>query len=273
MSNTNKEMNNCPGPPAPGFGRRRRPLEETINAEPVDGATESRPPRPWVTEKEEVTERRRNRASEKMRDRETKETEDMEEISPLATRVRTLKEAVQLSLESEHLSDPVFTFARAIRAFEITCDRRLPEAELNAAFNLWWTAARSSLPDSTDYDECRLLFRDAYARARIPLGSNPLEEAIKLADSTEPPPEAMVYSNPKLRRLVSVCHYLQKSQGEAPFFLSVRDAARIMGITNLHHANAMLTGLIRDKVLTEVAKGTKQRARRFRFNLISPPTG
>ena len=71
----------------------------------------------------------------------------------------------------------------------------------------------------------------------------------------------------KLKRLVAVCYHLQLLQGNSPFFLSVRDAAKILGTKNLHQANAMLAGLVRDEILIEVEKGTRKRATRFRFKL------
>ena len=71
----------------------------------------------------------------------------------------------------------------------------------------------------------------------------------------------------KLKRLVAVCFQLQSLQGNSPFFLGARDAARIMGTKNFYHANALLGGLVRDGILIEVEKGTRKQATRFRFNL------
>ena len=57
----------------------------------------------------------------------------------LAPRVESLQEAAKLALGFKGRStDPVFLFARAIKAFEITVGRRLPQEELGSAFSVWW---------------------------------------------------------------------------------------------------------------------------------------
>jgi hypothetical protein len=178
-----------------------------------------------------------------------------------------MREAVQLSLKDGLTENCLFILARALKAFEITHDRRLPPAELQNAFSLWWSAAKPLLPPDADFDEYRFDFEDTFAKTHAPLGSNSLQEAIRRADASPLPPQAERYSSPKLKRLVAVCFQLQLLQGNSPFFLGARDAARIMGTKNFYHANALLGGLVRDGILTEVEKGTRKRATRFRFNL------
>jgi hypothetical protein len=188
--------------------------------------------------------------------------------------VKTLQEAVQLSLKDDLDEGCLFIFARALKAFEITSNRRLTPAELQSAFALWWSTAKPLLPSDADFDEYRFDFEDTYAKTNAPLGSNSLQEAICRADAGPLPLQAERYVSPKLKRLVAVCYHLQLLQGNSPFFLGVRDAARIAGTKNLYQANAMLSGLVRDGVLIEAEKGTRKRATRFRFNLPdSAPVG
>jgi hypothetical protein len=52
--------------------------------------------------------------------RETHETDVSDELPPLAARVTTLQEAVKLSLREGFSEHSVFTFARALKAFEVT---------------------------------------------------------------------------------------------------------------------------------------------------------
>jgi hypothetical protein len=128
--------------------------------------------------------------------------------------------------------------------------------------------AKPQLPLDADFDEWRFDFENSYAHARTPLGANPLEEAIGLADSRPAPLEANFYTSPNIKRLVAVCYQLQVLSGEDPFFLSVRDAARILGTRDLMKATNSLNGLVRDGVLRLVAKGQPggKRATRFRYN-------
>ena len=217
----------------------------------------------------EIMETPMNRETENRRNRETDGTQERDDMPPLAACVKTLQEAVQLSLENGLTDNCLFIFARAIKAFEITVGRQLTPADLQSAFALWWSTAKPQLPPDADFDEWRFAFEDAFAKARAPLGANPLQAAIRRASLLPPPPQAARYTSPKLKRLVAVCYHLQILAGDSPFFLSVRDAARLTETKQLHAASALLGGLVRDGVLIQVSKGTPggRRATRFRFNL------
>lgn len=220
------------------------------------------------------TERQRDGDTEKMSLGDMDGTQETEDVPPLAARVETLQEAVQLSLKDRVNDKCLFALSRAIKAFEITNNRRLPPKELPAAFALWWSAAKPHLPPDADFDEWCLDFEDTFAKTHSALGANSLEEAIRRAATSPLPTQAARYSSPKLKRLIAVCYHLQILQGASPFFLSVRDTAQIMETKNLHKANAMRAGLVRHEILIEVEKGTRKRATRFRFNLPeSAPTG
>ena len=215
----------------------------------------------------------RNGDTERQRDGDSDETQDTEDIPPLAASVKTLQEAVQLSLKDGLSENSLFIFSRALKAFEITTKIKLPPAELDSAFSLWWNTAQPALSADADFDEWRLDFLATFAKTRAPLGSNSLAEAIRRADANPPPPQATRYGNLEIRRLVAACYHLQVLQGSSPFILSVRDAARILRMknfdrANLDRANNVLHGLITDGVLMLVQKGQRagRRAARFRFN-------
>ncbi len=214
-----------------------------------------------------------DRETEKQSHGDIEGTQETEDVPPLAASVKTLQEAVQLSLKDGLNKNCLFIFARALKAFEITHDRRLPPAELQSAFLLWWNAAKALLPPKAEFDEWRFDFEDTFAKTNAPLGSNSLQEAIRRVDASPMPPQAERYTSPKLKRLVAVCYQLQLLQVSSPFFLGVRDAARIMEMKDLNKANAMLGGLVSDGVLIKVEKGTRKRATRFRFNLPESATG
>jgi hypothetical protein len=209
----------------------------------------------------------RNRDTERQSYGDTDDTEETEDVPPLAASVKTLPEAVQLSLSGGLDENCLFTYARALKAFEITTNRRLPQAELTAAFAQWWHAAKQYLPPDADFDEWRFDFEAVFAKTNAALGANSLQEAIRRAESCPLPPQAERYTSPKLKRLVAVCYHLQLLQVRSAFWLGVRAAARILGTKNLLQANARLAGLVRDGILIEAEKGTRKRATRYRFNL------
>lgn len=195
-------------------------------------------------------------------------THETHEVPPLAARVSALPEAVQRSLQGGLDEQCLFRFARALKAFEITVNRRLSGNELAEAFALWWQTAKPQLPDGADYDEWRFSFQNSWARVRSPLGANPLEEAIRRAETKPLPPQCEKYPSPKLKSLVAVCYHLQCLTGQGAFFLSARTAARVLGFKQPRQALAMLNGLVGDAVLVQVEKGKPggRRATRYRFN-------
>ena len=159
-----------------------------------------------------------------------------------------------------------------MKAFELTIGTRLSLEERKSAFNVWWGLAKPTLPEDTDFDECLLLFLDAYDKARTPLGSNVLETAVKRLKETPPPPEANRFSSAKIKRLVHFCHELQTIAGGNPFFLGARDAARVIGCTPVV-ACKYLNGLVREGILELVVKGTAAGRRASRFRYAGPGHG
>ena len=214
----------------------------------------------------------RDRESEKQSSRGYRvpdDTHDTDELPPSGACVNTLQKAAQMALADKSNGDPVFKFARAVKAFELTVDARLPEKELPGAFNVWWSLAESTLPPDTDRDECMFLFMDAYDKAKTPLGANVIQNALERVKSSSPPPEANRYESPKLKTLVHLCYELQKLAGDSPFFLSVRDAARAIGLSakSIHGVSAFMHGLHRDGIIkpVEIGKPGGRRATRYRY--------
>jgi hypothetical protein len=199
---------------------------------------------------------------------EWEDTQETDEIPPLAAHVSALPEAVQLSLKDGVNAQTLFLFARALKAFEITVRRKLSGDELADAFALWWRTAAPSLPTDADFDEWRFSFQSSWAKTHSPFGANQLEEAIRRADAAPSPAQAHRYQSLKLKRLVAVCYHLQRLVGNGAFFLSARDAARVVGIKQPGIALDMLKGLVADKVLNLVSPGTAagRKATRYRFN-------
>ena len=195
------------------------------------------------------------------------DTHDADELPPSGACVDTLQKAAQMALADKSNGNPEFKFARGVLAFELFTGKRLPKEELPAAFNVWWSAAQATLPSDTDRDECMFLFMDAYDKAKTPLGSNVIQQALARVASSPPPPEANRYDSPKLKTLVHLCYELQKLAGDRPFFLSVRDAADAIGLSvkSLHSVSAYLHGLRRDGIIepVEVGKSGGHRATRY----------
>jgi len=219
------------------------------------------------------TELQSDRATEAQSYRRYRATDatDATDDSALAACVQTLQEAAQIALADGLSEISLFKFARAVKAFEVTNAVTLAHGELANAFVIWWSAANTQLPADADFDEYQLCFEDAYSRAKTPLGANALHEAIKRAETQPVPAEASTFNGPNVGRLIAVCFHLQQLSGDSAFFLSVRDAQRVLGGLGLMTASAVLKGLVSRGILRIVKKGTQagRRATRYRYGAAS----
>jgi len=188
--------------------------------------------------------------------RATNET-DATDDSARSVQVPTIPEAVRLSLTEGITDKTLFKFARAIRAFEMTTGMRIKQSEVSNVFAEWWRTAQAEklLPADASHDEYALLFEDTFARAKVPLGANALYAAIKRAEKASLPEAAKQFTDPKMQKLVGTCYQLQKLTGRVPFFLSVRDCAKIYGTKRLATASAILNGFVSRQILRIAKKG------------------
>jgi len=207
--------------------------------------------------------------------RDTQDSQETQEPPPRrpCERVTTIQQAVNLSLPSTRLRPDaaLFTFARALKAFQKTTRANLAQNELRTHFNQWYQIALPHLPPQADPDEYWFTFLESWAKARHPLGANILDHAWKTAQADPDPPEARRFTSPKLKLLISLCCRLQLKSGPGAFFLSVRDVQRLLQVESLSTASAWLNGLCRERILTVVSKGgpANRQASRFRFNFAS----
>jgi hypothetical protein len=161
--------------------------------------------------------------------------------------------------------------------------RGLPEfaqseaAALEPVFHQWHTAALAAIrtkPFETSWGE----FTEAWEAVKFPLSTRVPDRALVDAIRADCHPVAKRYKVPHLRLLVNVCAQLQHYQGHRPFFLSTRDAARLLGVDGKQPqvtAHRWLKQLQRDGVLTLVDRGTPGQAvggRAASYCFIAHPT-
>ena len=189
-------------------------------------------------------------------DRVTDATDAKDDSAPFL-QIRTLQEAVRLSLTGGITEKTLFKFARAIIAFELTVNMRTKQSDIPSVFAEWWRTAQTEklLPKDASFDEYAILFEDAFARAKVPLGANALATAIKRAEMAPLPESAKQFTDPKIQKLVAIGFQLQTLAGSSPFFLSVRDCAKVYGTKRLETASAILNGFVRRGIFKLHKKG------------------
>ena len=129
----------------------------------------------------------------------------------------------------------LFALARAVLGFEARVgfeDRVMRDA----VFDTWFSASRPTLDPVEKRPHYLARFRLAFGKVRIVPGQrDALKEAEERAQ-VAPLPDIPDAPDADLgwRRLAAVCCELQRAAGNAPFFISMRDAARIA--TGQRHA-------------------------------------
>lgn len=152
----------------------------------------------------------------------------------------------------------VFNLARALKA--IPSIAGADEAQLRVIVKRWHMLALPVI-QTKPFEATWIDFLKAWERVKFAAGHGPIDEVVRRLDSVDLPEEALQYEDPGIQRLVSLCRELQRVSGDAPFFLTVREAGRLFGVSHETAAN-WLWLLRHDGVLQEVEKGRVGRASR-----------
>ena len=120
----------------------------------------------------------------------------------------------------------LFDLVRSVMAFE----KQEGGNSRDAIFDTWYHASRANLNPAETRAEYLAQFRRMFKKVRIVPGQcDALKEAIGRARAAIPPEIPDAPDAPSTWRLLAaVCRELQHKAGEAPFFISKRDAMRII---------------------------------------------
>lgn len=131
-----------------------------------------------------------------------------------------------------------------------------------------WHATYLSVIGTKDFAVTWTDFLNGWDKVRQPHGAT-MQSVLETIDPRLPLPAgimAMGYGAMG-NQLVRVCAALQAHQGDAPFFLSARQAGEVLGI-HFTDASKMMAALVADGVLELVSKGAGKVASRYRFKGI-----
>ena len=117
-----------------------------------------------------------------------------------------------------------------------------------------------------EFAETESDFLYAWPRVRSPMGSDYLAMIRERAFKAQPLELAQAWGLGGSGFLIQLCYELQKDAGDGPFFLSTRDAGRLMHIPH-RTASRLLAALTHYSILEVVTKGAAgtRRATTFRF--------
>ncbi|HEV3020954.1 MAG TPA: hypothetical protein VGX76_00745, partial [Pirellulales bacterium] len=114
----------------------------------------------------------------------------------------------------------MFKLARLLKGIPELAEA--PLADLKSIVRRWHDAARPWT--STTFDETWMDFCEGWTKVRFPAGTEPIRQAFDRAAKSTPPDAAANYELPAMRLLIGLCRELQRTAGDAPFFLTDRGA-------------------------------------------------
>lgn len=155
----------------------------------------------------------------------------------------------------------VFKLCRALKGIPSLADA--DPLQLRPIVEQWHKLALPVI-QTKPFEETWIDFLKGWERVKFPAGQGPLDEVVRRLDLAELPQEALQYEQPQFRRLVLLCRELQRVSEERPFFLSVRTAGGLIGVS-ADTASRWMYLLQREGVLKLVAEATRHRARRYRY--------
>lgn len=172
-------------------------------------------------------------------------------------------------LQGKNQEDPGFVLARALKSFERNRGVPLQPVELRAHFVAWFQQIK--FDPEVDEEETWFFFQSSWEKVRKPLDENILLECIQSTmeqDAEEP--EFLGVKSPNLRRLLRLCHILHHRSAPEPFYLSCRDAARVLSPPDKNKANRFLQRFTEIRVLSLVQTGSRRSHKASIYRWIWP---
>lgn len=157
----------------------------------------------------------------------------------------------------------VFEFARRLKSVPSLAHQ--PGKSLRNYVEAWHRRAYSAI-GTKPFEETWIDFLKSWDNVRTPYGDGILSTAFEKACRDGLPELTTDYDQPEVLLLAGLCRELQRAAGDRPFYLSCRDAGRLLGVTHVQ-ASRWLFLLVADDVLEEVEKGDvrTRRASQYRY--------
>ena len=182
---------------------------------------------------------------------------------------KKIREAITNTLPTEygtrHLK--IFYFARELYSMPEYTDA--DPKQFKTAVREWHKRALPNIR-TKEFEETWIDFIKAWPKIKYKIGDEPMARIFETAIQLEPPKIAMEKypQNNKLKILVSLCRELQRAAGNNPFFLSVRTAGKLLGVSHMQVSRWFFL-MEADGILKVVVKGgtaeSPRNATRFRY--------
>lgn len=175
--------------------------------------------------------------------------------------VNSINEAVEISLPTapRRNNRALFTLARALLSLgECSVQDRM------TAFDLWFnqTEVKGFLRQGQSREHYFHEFMNAIKTAKHPMGRSPIQVAWERVKTEILPKEADFFDAEEARQLVALCYQLEQSSNSEPWYLSCRDAEKLINKSHTVCAR-WLSDFVVLGILQVVTPGTKHKATRY----------
>lgn len=161
----------------------------------------------------------------------------------------------------------IFEFCRWLKAIPRFTDAPAKAPELEEILRLWHQRALPFIR-TKDFDETVINFRSGWPRVRYLKGHEPMNEIMLRACKSNFPKTPRKYDSMTVKELLKICRELQRSRGDAPFYLSCRTAAKFLEVSPMQISRYFFL-LVDDGILQKVGQHVQgsMKAQRYRYVL------
>jgi len=139
-------------------------------------------------------------------------------------------------------------------------DALTPE-EFEDVLSDWYGIYEKGVEEPISLDQIFLQFETIWPNM---YKQNIVAEAKQRAENAPFPPDADLYRNTSIKKLIALCYQMQEFSGKKPFFLSGKTAGEQIGISQQTAAN-VLYALVRRGILEITERGRRGRATYYRY--------
>lgn len=153
----------------------------------------------------------------------------------------------------------LFGLARGLKGIPHLADR---EAGAVRAYVRTWHKLAKPVMRTKAWETTWRDFAEGWEKVKYPAGRRELAAAVQCARASDPPPEALFYTDLNARLLITVCRELQRNAANKPFPMACRIAAGITGLSHVREAKR-LKQLRGDGLLVQMKEWCRRDGRRY----------
>lgn len=187
---------------------------------------------------------------------------------PKAVVTAAIEDSLPRAGSGDDLRGCMFRLARMLRAHRATAG--VGPARLRKFCDMWHKRAVEAGHSDWSAELVFFCFEEVWGGVKFAAGTDVVAECAAKVSEASLPACAARFADSRTRYLVGLCHELQRVHGDGPFYLSCRDAGRMLGIG--HKEAALLLRVLADEargdVLRVVERPSRGKLKAIRYQFV-----